>query len=325
MIIKPPPIFFTSHATMSSKTNEAALFLPTSFTPTNKFYLFDVDGTLITSRSGKQIAQNADDIVYIGDIKDTFDALQAAGFTILLVTNQAIWNDDSKSKIRHLHETFNVPVVVATGKGSSYRKPSPKLWELFCEAADVDPTNITDLRMVGDAAGPTSSYLSNRWADTDLGFANAIGAEFEQPQEVFSQVLPPRLPLTQFLTLMMGTPGSGKSTLAKKLAESTGAVHVEQDAYKTKRQVEVAVKTALSQGSSVIVDATHGNRERRAEWWALADKHDAEKHVVWCVRDGRPYNEARPVPVSRIVYNVYTSKFSDPREDPEVDKVHIIY
>ncbi len=305
--------------------NEAALLLPTPFTPTKKFYLFDVDGTLITSRSGRQITQDADDTLYLGDIKDTFDALQAAGFTILLVTNQAIWNDDSKSKIRHLHETFNVPVVVATGKGSSYRKPSPKLWEMFCEATAVDPDQITDLRMVGDAAGPTSPYLSNHWADTDLGFANAIGATFEEPQDVFASPPLPRLPLGQTIVLMMGTPGSGKSTLAKKLAASTDALHVEQDKYKTRRQVEVAVKAALSAGSSVIVDATHGNRERRQEWWALADKYAAQKHVVWCIRDGRPHNEARPVPVSRIVYNVYTSKFSDPRDDPGVDKVHIIY
>lgn len=327
--------------------NEAALFLPPHpFKPTQKFYLFDVDGTLITSRSGRQITQNADDIVYLGDIKDTFDALQSAGFTILLVTNQAIWNEDAKSKIRHLHQTFNVPVVVATGKGSSYRKPSPKLWEMFLEATSTDPDTITDLRMVGDAAGPTSPYLSNRWADTDLGFANAIGAEFEEPQVVFqttygttsepqqvfetcygttSEPALPRLPLAQTLTLMMGTPGSGKSTLAKKLAVSEKTTHIEQDAYKTRRQVEVVVKAALAEGNSVIIDATHGNPERRQEWWAVADKFGAQKHVVWCVRDGRPYNEQRPVPISRIVYNVYTKNFSDPRNDEGVDKVHIIY
>jgi DNA 3'-phosphatase len=306
--------------------NDAALFIPNNFKPTSKFYLFDIDGTLVTSRSGRHpVAKDATDIIYLGPVKDTFDALKAADFTILLVSNQAIWNEDAKSKIRHIHETFNVPVAVATGKDSPFRKPSPKLWELFLEATAINPQMITDLRMVGDAAGPTSPYLSNRWADTDLLFANAIGATFEEPQEVFGSAPKPRLPIGQTLILMMGTPGSGKSTLAKQLATSPNTVLVEQDAYKTKRQVEAAAKAALTEGHSVIIDATHANPERRAEWYALADKYKAEKHVIWCIRDGRPYNEQRPVPVPRIVYNVYTKYFTDPSDDNGVDMVHIVY
>ena len=31
------------------------------------------------------------------------------------------------------------------------------------------------------------------------------------------------------LTIIRGLPGSGKSTLARKLAEETGAIHIESD------------------------------------------------------------------------------------------------
>lgn len=300
--------------------------IPENFKPTDKFYLFDVDGTLITSKSGRQITKDADDIFLLGNIQDKFVELQRNGYTILLVSNQAIWNSDSQSKIDYLQKRFNVPVVVATGKNSEYRKPSPSAWHCFLNHPKVatDPSTITELHMVGDAAGPTSSYLSNRWDDCDAKFAQAIGAIFHEPQDFFSHSKP-CLPYKQSLIVMMGTPGSGKTTTAKEIANQSGAIHIEQDNYRTTRQVEVAVKAALDEGKSVIIDATHPSRDKRQGWYNLADTYGAQKHVVWCVRDGRAYNAAREKPVPSLVYNIYSGKFSSPQNEEGLDHLDIIY
>lgn len=289
--------------------------MPADFRPTSRFYIFDLDGTIAISKSGRPAAHDAADTLIIPSVSKLFDDLRTAGNTILIVSNQAYWSDATKEKIQYIFDTLKVPVAVATGTRSPYRKPSPLIWSTFCTTHHIPaPTEIT---MVGDAVGPADPYPPYRWASSDAEFAANIGAKFVRPCDIIPHTEPK---VESRLILMVGNPGSGKSTFARKQAEETGAEHIEQDTFSSRSKVLGAARAALRAGRSVIIDATHGNRERRNEVYALAAECGVAAHVVWLPRDGRPFNKER---TSRIVpgvaYGMYVKHFSDPRDDRHGD------
>lgn len=299
-----------------------AFYMPADFRPTSRFYIFDLDGTIAISKSGRPTAHDAADTLIIPSVPKLFDDLRTAGNTILIVSNQAIWSDATKEKIQYIFDTLKVPVAVATGIRSPCRKPNPLIWWVFCHTHSIPPP--AEITMVGDAVGPTDPYPPYRWASSDAEFAANIGAKFVRPCDIIPRTEPmsSRTSLSSSpkvesrLILMVGNPGSGKSTFARKQAEETGAEHIEQDTFSSRSKVLAAARAALRAGRSVIIDATHGNRERRNEVYALAAECGVEPHVVWLPRDGRPFNKER---TSRIVpgvaYGMYVKHFSDPRED----------
>lgn len=84
----------------------------------------------------------------------------------------------------------------------------------------------------------------------------------------------------QEVILMIGPPASGKSTIAKKIA-SRGYVRVNQDELKSKAKVVKAVREALDNGKSVVVDNTNLDPTKRAEIIKIAQEYfkDTDKPV----------------------------------------------
>ena len=90
------------------------------------------------------------------------------------------------------------------------------------------------------------------------------------------------------LILMVGLPRSGKSTIAKQLSEKTGYPIVNPDAVRLavyghrfwgpgERQVWATVYTMINAlfnagHSSIILDATNLNKEKRTDWLKVADR-----------------------------------------------------
>lgn len=294
-------------------SSQYAFYVPADFAPTSSFYIFDLDGTIVFSKSGKLSGSDAADTLILPSVPKLFSEIRALGHTILVVSNQAYWTDGAKEKIQYVHTTLNVPIAVATGKLSPYRKPSPLIWNTFKATYNVNPAKIT---MVGDAVGPADPYIPYRWASSDADFAKNIGATFVRPSDIIPGSGEPQIPEGLSIILMVGNPGSGKSTFAAELAEKTGAEHIEQDNYPSRSKVLATAKTILRTGRSVIIDATHGNKERRNEVYAIAKECNATPHIIWFPRDGRPFNKERTTRiVPGVAYGTYTKYFSDPRED----------
>lgn len=98
------------------------------------------------------------------------------------------------------------------------------------------------------------------------------------------------------IVLMFGLPGTGKTFISKKLAEETGAVHVNTDLIreklgftghydeKTKQQVynELIkhVRLELKNGSDVIVDGTFHLENRRKHLMKIAQELGNEIHFI---------------------------------------------
>jgi DNA 3'-phosphatase len=282
----------------------------------NKFFLFDLDSTLVLSRSGQLYSRSVADTLILPAVPDKLEALKAEGYNLLIVTHQAYYTPAVRDKLDWISNELGVPLIAATGDKSPYRKPSPSMWNYYCGRAHLTGLGL-EVHFCGDASGPTSDYPPYRWSDCDRKFADAIGATFHEPLDVFPMPRVPDAPLVPTVSIMVGNPGSGKSSFARKLSEKEGGlhVHIEGDVHKTRVKTLKAAEAVLARGLSVIIDATHAAKARRQECYDLAAKFGGTSRIFWLPRDGRSFNATRSKPVPPVAYGVYSKHFEDPRDD----------
>lgn len=290
---------------------------------TTKIALFDVDGTLIVSRSGARWAQSSADWMWaFPNILAVLDQRAKAGWTVALVSNQsrALKDPACLTKIESIQAAIEVALgwkpiaLVATGEKSPYRKPSRGLYDVLLAHLGLKTDDVSALTMCGDAVGAEDPCAAYRWADSDRQFAVNIGATFERPCDAFGVPARPK-PAPEDakeLVILVGNPGSGKSTTGRLLA-THGYVHVEQDVVGNKNHALKAVKAALKSGvRRIVVDATHGNPANRLPYEELAREYQIPLRILWHIRDGRPYNKGREKPVPEVAFGVYTKHFGLP-------------
>jgi bifunctional polynucleotide phosphatase/kinase len=292
---------------------------------------FDLDGTLITSKTGKRWSIDGDDWVFQGSVPSTLQKYADEGWTLVIITNQSEWNKNTGPRTKCeavLGELFRVNgwspwCLVATGKPSEtvYRKPGRGLYDELLN--ELDMPHVSEVFMCGDAVGVTATRAEYRWSDADSGFAKAIGARFETPDTIFGTNSARLNTEVKELVILVGNMGSGKSSSAYALVAQSKSIdivcayeytHLEQDVLKTPKAMLRASRTALAHGS-VVVDATHATSASRAPYIALARELGIQCRILWHIRNGRPYNALRDSPVPDIAYSVYSKRFEDPRLD----------
>lgn len=104
-----------------------------------KVAAFDMDGTIITTQSGKVYPQNeADWKINFPEVIKVIRKLSADGYKIVLFTNQAgigkmkINEETFKEKIENIVDTIKTPVqVFVATQNDIYRKPAPGMWSIF--------------------------------------------------------------------------------------------------------------------------------------------------------------------------------------------------
>ena len=291
---------------------------------------FDLDSTLTISKSGRQFTLDADDTIWAFDsVPEQLKNIQDEGFTIVIFTNQARFSTQVKDRIecvRQALEQFGVVVFVFIATGDDdFRKPETGMFELFKSLIQIEDTNIfSEMSFyVGDAAGDEqnkswSDYPPYAWASSDLEFAEHCGLLFFVPRDIFPQPPEPLPTPNQEVVLLVGNQGSNKSTTCTNFAAlNPKYVVISQDVYKTKARVVKEMISQLKSGKSVIIDRTNPSSKDRAEWIGLAKDVGNIKsiRIWWFARDGRPFNELRPEPVSKICYNIYSKNFEMPTEE----------
>lgn len=283
--------------------------------------LFDLDGTLVVSKSGKRWAADGDDWVFVGDVPSVLQRYATEGWVVAIITNQSEMSRarseaGPRTKINRVLDALFAAngwapwCLVAKGPTSEsvYRKPARGLFDVLLSELEI--TRVADVFMCGDAAGRDGSRLEYRWSDSDAMFAFEIGAAFHTPDAILGR--PAVTPSSgQEIVLLVGNMASGKSTTARALA-SVGYVHLEQDVLKTSAAVQRAARNALGEGKSVVIDATHATTESRAPYIALARTLGVGLRILWHIRDGRPYNALRESPVPEVAYATYSKRFDDP-------------
>ncbi|XP_029442495.1 bifunctional polynucleotide phosphatase/kinase-like isoform X2 [Rhinatrema bivittatum] len=270
----------------------------------NKIVGFDIDGTIITTKSGKAFAVNVNDwrILY-PEVPQKLKDLLKNGFKVVFFTNQLgisrgkLQPKDFRAKAEAILEKLGVPVqvFVATGTGI-FRKPVLGMWDFLREKAnDGIEVDVEECLYVGDAAGRPANWAPDRkkkdFSCSDRLFALNAGLRFLTPEEFFLGWKPAPFELPSFdprkldatglqyepssaqlvspskeVVVAVGFPAAGKSTFVKAQLVSKGYTYINRDTLGTWQKCVATCEEALRNGRSVVVDNTNPDLESRGRY-----------------------------------------------------------
>ncbi|XP_053658768.1 uncharacterized protein F21D5.5 [Anopheles marshallii] len=166
-----------------------------------KIAAYDMDGTLIKTKSGNVFPKSIDDWqIAFPEVPGKLKSLHRNGFKLVIFTNQAgigkgkVRIEDFRQKIEALVRKLSVPmqVFISTGSGK-YRKPRTGMWQTLCDSKnDGVPVDRVRSFYVGDAAGrpelkkPVKRKKDHSCADRLL--AINVGITFLTPEQHFQNL-----------------------------------------------------------------------------------------------------------------------------------------
>ncbi len=241
---------------MEFHTHDTVIYSVQSNIHSHKIAAFDLDDTLIKTKSGKQFPQSADDWQFWNaNVQPTIESLVDEEYKIIIFTNQKGIStgkqnkEDLLEKIVKIHETLQLPfdIFIATA-GDYYRKPMTGMWDLFLSLYPHLHFKLDESFYCGDAAGREKNWMPGKKKDfssSDYNFAYNINIPFDIPENCFRGEDKPKVPFHvmntdylglnliewikkkrsikvvpykgQEMILMLGRPGSGKTELAQRL------------------------------------------------------------------------------------------------------------
>uniref|UniRef100_UPI00358E3440 bifunctional polynucleotide phosphatase/kinase isoform X3 n=1 Tax=Myxine glutinosa TaxID=7769 RepID=UPI00358E3440 len=264
---------------------------------------FDIDGTIVTTKSGKVFPVNADDwrILY-PEILPKLKQLLADGYKVVFLTNQMgisrgkLQPEVFKTKVEAIIETLQLPVqvLVATGR-DVYRKPVLGMWEYLCDKAnDGISVDVTKSLYVGDAAGRPANWAPGKkkkdFSCSDRLFSLNAGLPFHTPEEFFLGWKPATFNLPEFdprtldeehalisptcqlvsddqeVIVAVGFPASGKSTFFKDHLVPKGYAYINRDTLGSWQKCVSACIDYLHKDRSVVIDNTNLELESRKRY-----------------------------------------------------------
>ncbi|XP_043654801.1 uncharacterized protein F21D5.5 [Drosophila teissieri] len=300
---------------------------------------YDMDGTIIKTKSGLVFPKNTDDWqIIFPEVQEKLKNLHKEGFKICFFTNQGgiargkINLDDFKVKIKQIVAKLGVPiqVFIAIGDGF-YRKPLTGMWQ-HLKSEMNDGVEIQEDRcfFVGDAAGrpETGKGATKQRKDHSLAdrlFAANVGLSFYTPEVHFlgkrveewnkpdfdptsvqDQVTlfePDDLSFDDHpceMVIMVGLPGSGKSHFCSGFFQSRGYKIANADTLGSTQNCLTACKRFLDSGQSCVVDNTNVDAASRKKFLQLAsDKRIPCRCLVM------------NVPVAHVKHNIAFRELSD--------------
>jgi len=275
---------------------------------------FDMDGTLIETKSGNTHPKDRSDWKWWSPaVKITLQKLINRGFKIVIFTNQGGIKKNAgkgtqlRGKIIDICQDFGYPIQVLMAEDKDVnRKPQTTMWDLMVNHLNGGvPVDLDSSFYIGDAAGRPAQWkpgLGKDFSCSDRKFAANVGINFQTPEEFFdgeaqaefdwgginpAQILETAksvkpfkgtladlVPGHQEMVVMVGMPASGKSSFSKKYLVSQGYEWVNRDTLKTPEKCLKVAGTALENGKCVVIDNTNPDKASRAKYISLARKHN---------------------------------------------------
>jgi bifunctional polynucleotide phosphatase/kinase len=152
-----------------------------------KIVIFDLDGTIVKTKSGKIHPINSDDWVFnYSNVVDVFSKLDNT--IIGVITNQKGIKStnnliDWQKKLNNIMKHIKFNFVFASLKDDRYRKPMIGSWQYIKDnyLKNFNLQSNEQIIYVGDACG-----RQNDFSDTDLKFAYNSGFKFSTPEKFFN-------------------------------------------------------------------------------------------------------------------------------------------
>ena len=189
-----------------TKTDTLLHYLEIDFfnlNPSNiKIAAFDLDSTLITTKSKKVMPESKDDWTWFtnfNNMKRTLKSLVKKGFIIVVFSNQKnlekrISIEDFQSKINNINSELNLNISWMFALDDDlYRKPMLGMFKYYTDIIksyyDVFDTastiNLSESFYCGDAAGRVYNSKSKDHSYIDMYFAKNAGIRFITPEQLF--------------------------------------------------------------------------------------------------------------------------------------------
>lgn len=272
----------------------------------SKIAAYDMDGTLITTRSGLVFPKDYDDwqLLY-ADVPNKLKELHKSSYKIVIFTNQASIGSGKanansfKKKLKNIVQKIGVPMQIFIATGNSiYRKPAPGMWQKLQEYNDSVIIDKESSFYVGDAAGRIKNWAPGKKKDHSLAdrlLALNIGLKFYTPEEHFrghgqAQYMMPGFNPTdlsnkeictgasitssnQEVILMVGCPGSGKSHFVRNHLSDYECVN--RDSLGSWQKCINAMEKHLTEKRSVVVDNTNPDSTSRQRYIEVAKRYNA--------------------------------------------------
>lgn len=299
--------------------NNQFMYLQGKITNSNKFYGFDLDGTLIVYRDGHDPVRyntvEPNNWQFLGKVKEKLLELSKE-YTIIIITNQFNLSENKRIMIENIWRMLDcIPFVLCANKKNEFRKPNTGFLNVIKQM--IPSVNFTESYYSGDAVGESDCFIPYKWSSDDFDFSRNCGLKFSRQCDIFScsNVIP-----TQDIVIMVGNPGSCKTTFSKLLEQNFGYTRFSQDEIgKLETKIQI-IKNELLIGKKVVLDATFAKLENRMHFLMLAKELNKSVMIAWVIRDGRCWNRLRTEPVSHFAYDGkfgYTKNFNDPEIIPE--------
>ena len=153
---------------------------------------FDMDWTLIKTKSGKTFAKSASDWEFWhAETHPRLQKLHADGYSIVVFTNQGgVLSGNTKiadlnTKFRAIQKELNVPISFIAAIGSdNFRKPCTGMFSYFEDTVGTVDKNASFY--CGDAAGRAATATTKKdFSADDFKFSSNIGVKFETPESFF--------------------------------------------------------------------------------------------------------------------------------------------
>ena len=312
---------------------------------------FDMDNTIISTKSGKRFPKSMDDWKFIFNSEVKLNKI-AKKHSIIIITNQLGITknktkiEDIEGKLDMIHQELNLHILVMIASAdNNYRKPRIGFYTMLEKMYLDKNKKIKSFTYVGDAAGRTGDH-----SDSDYKFllniskyAPNIETKFFLPEEFFNKetggsknVLGYNLKyrgkdstkkiitkinsvtdtLMNQVILISGYPASGKSTLASKLAKKLNLSYFSKD--KDKGKFKKLIKNQVDSEFNFIVEGLYYSDKQRNELKNIIGK---KYQIINLVMDV-PYDTAihfnkfrslnsNVKTIPSVVYNTYRKYYTD--------------
>jgi len=268
-------------------------FYPDNHKYSNYLIGFDLDSTLIQTKSGKTFPVDKNDWELLYEsIIEKFKSLNKE--TIIIFSNQMgiskghINEEDILFKIKNIQKKLNKNFIfIASKEDDIFRKPRIGMYEYIEKKLSIEFDKKKSF-YVGDMAGRVKDKT-----DTDRKFALNLGIKFYTPEEYFLNKDEEEYKLSGYkldnkhkgskinldvkkeLVMISGLPGSGKSYLAKKFVDYKFFSRDENGA----KYLKLAEKS-IKNNEPVVIEGLFSNNESRNKVLELVKNTDYTTRLI---------------------------------------------